>query len=369
MRRRRWATPSIVGLAIASSSATARSQPAAPVAVEPIVVEYTAPQPPCPSAASFVAQIEQRTTRARLAAPGENARRFFVRLEQRTQGFGGGLVLASDGSSREVIGTSCDEVASALALIVALAIDPQASTAPVPTPVPLPGPPSSAPPVVPFAPIGPPTPRWTDPWPAQPPPRVDRGPGPWPPLAQPLPAVPQDAGSRNWTGALGAGGGALSGFAPGASLLIGIHGELRLERPGLLAPAFRLGARFAPSNQEDTAIGTATFRLFAGEVSACPIRLEADRFRLFPCAGLELGGLVVEASSERGPQTSVRPWMAAGLAARGQLALVEPLRLEAQLGAAVPFVQDEFVFEPDETVHATPPLSGSGLVGVVVDIW
>lgn len=181
--------------------------------------------------------------------------------------------------------------------------------------------------------------------------------------------MPQNAVAGGWTAALGGGGGALSGVAPGLTAVLGLHGELRLDRTGWLAPAFRLAALFAPSNVEETGVGTATFRWFAGQASACPIRLEVEELRLYPCAGLELGGLAVEASSDAGNHSSVRPWMAAGLAGRAQLALTTGVRAEVELGATVPFVQDEFVFEPNETVHATPPLTASGRVGVVVDIW
>jgi hypothetical protein len=369
MGRNRSSTPSALALALPlilsagpGGFSRALAQPSDPV--EPILIDYEAAAG-CPGADELIRQIGQRTSRARLAAPGESARRFSVRVEAIGDRFRGHLAL-SDGSSREVDGATCAAVVSAMALITALAIDPKASTAPVEVP-----PPAS--PSGPLGPAGPPAvgpSRWTDPWVVAPPPRLSRTAWPWPPLAQPLPALPHASRGPHWVGSAGLHAGAVSAVAPGASFAVGVFGEARLEGAGLLSPALRLGGLLAPSHVAETDAGTATFRWISGQVTACPLRFEpTPAVGLLPCAGFELGALRIESDSPLGARTSSRPWVAGDLIGRVQWEAWSSLRLEAQLTAAVPFVQDEFFFEPNVTVHDTPGLGVGAFAGAVVDFW
>lgn len=331
--------------------------------VEPILIDYEA-SAGCPTAEELFRQIGQRTSRARWALSGETARRFSVRVEAIDARFRGQLSL-SDGSSREVEGATCDAVVNAMALITALAIDPKASTAPVEPPAGPTGPPS---PAEPPAADGPP--RWTEPWVVAPPPRVTGPTWPWPPLAQPLPALPRLSRGPHWVGAVGLQAGAVSAIAPGATFAVGAFGEARLEGAGLASPALRIGALLAPANVVESSGGTAKFRWISGQVTACPVRFEPMHgLQLFPCGGLELGALLIESVSPLGAQTSNRPWVAADLVGRAQWEVVPSFRLEAQVTGAVPFVQDEFFFEPNVTVHETPGLGVGAFAGAAVDFW
>ncbi|MBW2528493.1 MAG: hypothetical protein JRI23_30235, partial [Deltaproteobacteria bacterium] len=122
---------------------------------------------PCAGRDAFVAQVAARTPKARWATSPEGVRVFQVTLaadpeegERWSQAAGTLTILDTDGSraTRRVEGDSCEEVLAAVALIAALAIDPQADVlgavvAPPPTP-PMWEPPAPLPPT----PIPPPPP-------------------------------------------------------------------------------------------------------------------------------------------------------------------------------------------------------------------
>src|SRR5258708_36275780 len=94
---------------------------------EPIRLGYTTSDG-CPSRDAFLGRLRARTTRFREATEGESPRVFTVELASGIDGSKGHLtVSARDGSSatREVKAPSCDQVGAALALVVAVAIDPQ----------------------------------------------------------------------------------------------------------------------------------------------------------------------------------------------------------------------------------------------------
>jgi hypothetical protein len=93
---------------------------------QPVRITYQA-EGACPSERSFRQDVESRTLLARQPT-GRETRQFIVMLkDQGRQSLGRLLIGDQHGSvvTREVTGESCAEVASALALITALAIDPQ----------------------------------------------------------------------------------------------------------------------------------------------------------------------------------------------------------------------------------------------------
>jgi hypothetical protein len=99
---------------------------------EAILLLYEdSPPPDCPTEAEFVAQVEKLTSKARFTReqPGRG-----VRIELSSQGRDvRGRLVTGDGehtSSRELRGKTCAEVASALAIAVALTIDPEALLGP-----------------------------------------------------------------------------------------------------------------------------------------------------------------------------------------------------------------------------------------------
>ncbi len=92
---------------------------------EAVRVHYSAPES-CPDEAAFVARVRGRTEHGRFAAPGELARTFDIALVAAGSGFSGQIAFTdADGRNvqRRVASPSCDEVASSLALIMALSLD------------------------------------------------------------------------------------------------------------------------------------------------------------------------------------------------------------------------------------------------------
>jgi hypothetical protein len=95
---------------------------------EPIRIEYRAVAG-CPSVEQFRAEVFARATSARPATDSEIARTFVVTIESGRDRVVGSLVVREASGAtlaRTVEGTRCEEVATALSLATALAIDPQA---------------------------------------------------------------------------------------------------------------------------------------------------------------------------------------------------------------------------------------------------
>jgi len=89
----------------------------------------------CPDGAEFARQIQTRAPRLRLAEADEPALGFYAELVERGGAATGRLTARSpDGREvvREVRGPTCDDVATALALIAALAADPSQPVEDVP---------------------------------------------------------------------------------------------------------------------------------------------------------------------------------------------------------------------------------------------
>jgi hypothetical protein len=154
-------------------------------AEEPVRLFYQAANG-CPDESSFVARIRARSPRARVAWPGEAAREFTITLDDAPRASGSVTVKAVDRTEggRRVEARTCAEVADALALVIALAIDPHAST-------------GSEPPRMPPQPVSPPPSPTADTFAA---------------LANPAPPTASDARTVN--------GGARGELAVGADLTV-----------------------------------------------------------------------------------------------------------------------------------------------------
>ena len=279
---------------------SARAETALPVEREDVDLHYRAPDG-CPDRAGLIGAVIRRAPAARFA-PGAG-RVFTVEVDARGDHYVGTLAVEDGGAraaDRTLTAPRCDDLVGALALVVALAIDPQAIFAPE-------APPVDAPPVTPA-----PRPRW--------------GFG---------------AEVR---------GHVAGGVTPGALLGGGV--ELRLVRRGL--GHVGLGA-LAGRDREDTAGGVARFTWIAGRATACwqayARRIEADT-----CAHLEAGGLDAEGAGIVGAQGATRLWLAAGAHGSTRWPARSRAFAELQLGITVPLVYHHFYFNPDVTVHRTPAL-------------
>lgn len=344
-----WRSAAPIALALFAASGDARAQ----AGQEPIRIGYRAPAG-CVDAGVFADQVRARTARARLAGPGEKARTFTVVVTQ-DRGISRGQLTIDDGEGplavREVSGQTCGEVVVALALISALAIDPNASTAPQPLP----------------------PPRAVQAPEPEPPRQPEPGPGPGPPAPRPhpapvIPAPEPTAPPRpaveptRWRLAGGAHAAAQGGIAP--DLLPALHVFLDASLTGdagVLAPAFRVGALTGTSGRITSEVGTAAFRWTTGRAEACPLRLQLDtHVTAHPCAFLTLGSLRAMSWTSTRTSKKGRMWADVGALVRLQWVALGFLLLEGEAGLTAPITRYHVDFQgpEDTTVQSTPSVAG-----------
>lgn len=349
-RARSWAAPLVlIGVGWASK---ARAAPPTPLRVA-----YAAPSA-CPTRAAFVAEILARTSLARLARGHEPAQSVTVSIERRRESWIGTLSLQAPGGEtarRRVGAPSCTEVASALALVAALAIDPEASTEPLP----LAKPPAPAKPQ--------PKPKPKPKSKSKPKPRRE------PPAAVAAPPRPaRRLGPARWRFGAGAATGLVGAVAPGvAPELRGLVAVVRTPR-GAWAPAFSISAavaeRTTPTEQTST-----KFTWIAARLDACPVLWRAlPDLDVRPCAGLDVGALRAESVGAAGLQSTgpqTRLWLSGDGFFSVGWRVSSFLELRGAAGALVPVRRDTFILTEAAgrvvTVHQAPPVSGEGELGLM----
>jgi hypothetical protein len=305
---------------------------------ESVHIDYGSPAS-CPDAAAFMRSLQARTTRFRLTEE-EQGRRFFVRVTAAGSGFAGRLeIRGSDGrtANRSVDGAVCEEVAEALALMTALAIDPNAlMTVPKAggkdagnssqkisaqeasqrlAPVTVIDPPSSA--------------KASEPW--------------------------------QWSA------GMLGHMTSGLSPNLGYGGQLFVEAEAppssRLGPALRVGIFFNQSDVELSTGAAARFQWALATGGGCAVRLAAmgQRLAVTPCLALRLGLLRGEGQRISQPQQTVSAWVDAGPVLQVRFAVMERLILEVQGALMAPLYRPTFEITDmgkRTTAYSVPRLGG-----------
>lgn len=307
-------------------SASAVADTAGEEGVEPIRLAYYASDG-CPDEAGFVARIRTRTTRARIAWAGEVARTFTIAIDQGPPPSGRVSVQTSgrDDGTRRVQADTCSDVADALALVVALAIDPRAT---MPSPV------ATAPAAKPATP-----------------PVVSTG----------LPARESGAFFVGLDGAIA------TGVTPrlllGASPFVG----WRARTGTLFEPSVRLAFMRVGAGGVDVPNGRVEFTWTIGRVDVCPIVGPGGSVRVAACARFEAGALEAMRADVSSARTPLRPWVAAGLVARGEWSLFQWAFIDAEVGGVIRVTQDRFYFMmPGTPVYEVPPVGVTAGAGVGV---
>jgi hypothetical protein len=310
---------------------------------EPIHLAYESLSP-CPSQPAFEQAVRQRTRSWTAVAKDLAHRTFSVSLSNDGASWTGRLLIDRGGqvpSTRTVSGDSCEEVAEAMALVVAVAIDPRATLS------------------------APETEARTEPAEvsvreavqetvAEAEPRVE--------VVRTAPNV-RTAPSSRWRTGLGAQVALQQGPAPGILWTLPPFVELRLDRPDAPDPVFRLSVGRG-ADEEDSADGaTARFTWTFARAEACGA-WDAGDFRFVPCVMAEGGALRGASRGVDRPRAESRPWFVLGLVGRGQWFLTPGFFLEAQGSLGTPVVRDRFYLEPDATVHDVPFLTWGGAVGL-----
>jgi hypothetical protein len=292
--------------------------------------------PGCPPAEVFAEQVAARTPVFR-----EHATEHAVRVEIVSEPGGvlgrASLVLSGNLVDRELRAVRCEEVVEALALVVAILIDPNADTRPIAVAS---APPADAAPDP--APTVPPTPAAKEPAPKRPPPPKS--------VRPPAPARPRAAGYGFVAGALvAAEGAAAPELMLGPRVFFGIDGYGEWPWPSSVRLS---GARLFSRRLRDDG-GSAKLTLDLARLDACFVRLQEGRLALEPCVGADVGVLRVDASHPLGGHDHRLVWAAAGPLARASVTVLSPLMGVVEIGADVPLVQYRYAFEGRPAVFKT----------------
>lgn len=275
-----------MALVLMVGTSAAQGKPtSAPVAdSEAVSLLYEdSPPPNCPKQAEFEAEVIRLTTKAHFTQQ-RGARRVRIELASRGRDVVGRLI-SGDGknqASREVRGKDCREVSSALAIAVALTIDPEALLGDSGSPADTQGPPAAEAP--------PPKPA------SEPTPTLPVRPAPPPPAAPaPLKLV--------W----GLGAGLELENAWGPQMSPGMHGFLVCGIDDRLR--FALGVtRFVTRKVDD-----ASFGAWLAESSVSVNIALLGALRPFALASYELGAVDAIGAGLRAPVQAQRPWQAASV--------------------------------------------------------
>jgi len=320
--RERWTCAALAGFALSSFTrgASADGTSSNPASFR-VVVEETAA---C-SGEPFARQVLRRAPSAQLAAPNAPALAMEVRLSIEPGVVRGRLRLQEPNgfvTERDVTGASCAEVTSALALIAAVFLDPNAA--------------------------GDEAPRE--------PPRFDA-----PPAGSEVPSA-----WRVGVGtAVGVHGATAPGFSPGLSLVF----EAELERNRVFSPLFGVAVMRTLTSRIEVQTSVATLRFTAARFHACPVAWPGGSdWALRPCGLVEAGVIDAAGTATADPQRVLAPWLAPGGSLRVELNLLTMLVIALDAGFVVPLFRPEFYFDPDapETVaFEVPPIGTTGQAGLL----
>jgi len=297
---------------------------------EDVRLAWDAP-PGCPERSRFEAEVRARTSAARFTDASDQVRRFEVDIARSGDRWVGALQIEgpdSASSRREFDGDACDEVVSALALLTALAIDPNASSAPADDLVLAPAEPQ---PLASAAPIPPP------PVPARP---VE------PPSRRPatLPSTP-------WHMAVGPEALLATRVGPQSMPALGLFAEVWQPRDRGLIHGYRVALSAAWSSSDE-----ARWQWYQARVRACPLRTGwGSVVAVRGCAGIDAGVVHGEGVSVAEPRTATRPWLGAGTEA-GLVIGDGPYFAGVGAGLVVPLTRYRYRFDrPTIELHETPP--------------
>jgi hypothetical protein len=229
---------------------------------------------------------------------------------------------------REVRGPTCNDVATALALIAALAADPSHSS-------------DAAKPKAKSARS----------------PVVSRVPEePMPPVIEPSDAKPR------WTFGIGAGVGFESSIAPNPGYGLGITLEAEAPSGSAWRPLFSLSALRAVASETLTMGNWAGMDWVTFRLAACPARWPEDTpLFLRPCGFVDAGFLGGDVKNEASSQAQTHPWLALGGFLRTEALVAEVVSFQLDGGVTLPLIRN--AYSAGEGQRAAFEVPGSGFLG------
>jgi hypothetical protein len=276
----------------------------------------------CPSEAAFSREVKARIRRAVLWVDSDPARHITVRAELRGGRARGSLEIiepAAEPTLRDFDAETCSEVASALALVVALALDPNARTEPLPP-----------------EPEAPPAERLV-------------------PVAASVPPKKNEQAARALRFSAGPAVTVSGKYAPVVLVAPGLNFGARYESESLFAPALELTPLLGKTGKTGPDTPLATFSWLMARLDVCPLTLRASELvRLMPCVTSELGQLTVSGKADPVYPSSLtqhRFWADLGLSAKMRL-VSDPLFVELGLSLLRGITEDTFELSaPEQKIY------------------
>lgn len=343
----------LLACALATSSAAAQQAPGASA----LAVDAAES---CATRAAIVARVRKRAPQLAFDVAGGPA--LHVAIERAPSAVGATLTVQSAGgerSERRLSATSCADIVDAVALLIALTLDPfGASAAERPprsasdehAPEPLAAPVEPAPAVEAVAVPSP-----------EPVPEKSTAPAVSAPSVEP---ATSRAAWRLEELALGVSGGALAGPSPEVMPTAQLWAFASLRGWGVLVPALRVQGQHAFETEVTYDAGVASFVLDALAVDLCALRFHGGIVALRACAAGSFGSFRARGSATFEPRSYGRRWLSAGPALRATLE-VGILQLEARFTAEAVLERYRFAFQP-QVFHRAAPWAAQANLGVGV---
>ncbi|HEY0468531.1 MAG TPA: hypothetical protein VGC79_30260, partial [Polyangiaceae bacterium] len=157
---------------------------------------------------------------------------------------------------------------------------------------------------------------------------------------------------------------AVFGVAPGVMPGVALYGIAGFDRPSLWSPSIMLGVRHAWRTEIQEPGGSASFMLDAATFDVCPVRFRWRAIQARPCGSLLFGRLIARGEQTFNPAAeSVRPFWVIGAAAIVTADLPARILVSARFALGANLVRDSFEFTP-ALFHEVPPLSGAAGLGL-----
>jgi hypothetical protein len=264
------------------------------------------------------------------------------------------MVVAATGENpepRRVTARSCAEAADAIALVIAVTLDPTSartgSTGPTAAErraaergaasasepagqrAPASSSPTNAPTVEPIARL------------------AERPPVPPKPAATVADSLAPSADGPSATPhgfALYAMGQSLFGPAPTMMPGVSLYALAGVDRQSLWSPAVALGLAHAWRNDLSEPGGSASFTVDAASLDLCPMTVRASVLAAHPCASTMIGWTTSSGSDTEAPASSTRPFVMVGGSIVVSAALGARLSLSARLATGVTTIRDSYYF-------------------------
>ncbi|AKU97807.1 hypothetical protein AKJ09_04471 [Labilithrix luteola] len=318
--------------------------------VEPIAFRYEA-SGACPSESEFLEAVRALTKRWSLVPAGTSeVRTIRVRMAAAPSKATGRLVIADTSgtsSERDIVLPTCTEVKQALAVMVAVAIDPRAGTADETEPTPREGTREAEPRVEPVV----------LPHPEQ---RAATAPISTTPAPSTRSPVTLDL-RVELTSAVLRGG--LVGL--GASMTLELPTPVRTQGIYLLWPSIGLGFRQSLPKERSLRGGSAEFIWRAGQLRFCPLRVAIHALaEVSSCVETNLGALRGSAEGLPDARNLSSFWADIGGSVWAAVNLSERFFLSSTVLMTLPLVRQPFALASGASVASVPPLGVLGGIGI-----